>query len=46
MSVGVLTDLEQAEARALYRGAPVGSDDVIAAHQFLKDYQGDVKLFS
>ncbi|MEI9966100.1 MAG: hypothetical protein WDN67_00225 [Candidatus Moraniibacteriota bacterium] len=44
MSVGVLTDLDQTEARERYQGTPVTSDDVITAHRFLEQYQGDVNL--
>ncbi|OGI21357.1 MAG: hypothetical protein A2808_01690 [Candidatus Moranbacteria bacterium RIFCSPHIGHO2_01_FULL_55_24] len=42
MSLGVPTDLEQAEARALYQGDPVSLDDVLEVHEFLKGHTGDI----
>ena len=43
MSLGVLTDLDQSEARRLLRADPVSADQVIAAHRFFKQYRGGVE---
>ena len=43
MSFGILTDLDQSEAKRLLQADPVSADHVIAAHQFLKDYRGSVE---
>ncbi len=43
VSLGVMTDLEQSEARRLYQSKPVSTDDVFLAHQTLKDFSGDLK---
>ena len=45
VSLGTLTDLEQSEARAVFRGEAVSVDNVIEAHQFLKHYDGGVEAF-
>lgn len=42
VSLGVLTDLEQSEAKAHFRGEPVSSDEVLAVHEFLKQHKGGV----
>ncbi|MEK9151528.1 MAG: hypothetical protein AAB547_02760 [Patescibacteria group bacterium] len=36
VSLGVLTDLEQGEARAVFASETISADQVIEAHQFLK----------
>lgn len=43
VSLGVMTDLEQSEAKRLYQGSPLSSQDVFATHQYLKEYQGDIQ---
>ncbi len=43
VSLGVMTDLEQSEAKRLYQGAPISSEDVFMAHQYLKEYHGDIE---
>lgn len=43
VSLGVLTDLERGEARRVFQGEAVSSDQVLEAHQFLKDYQGGIE---
>ncbi len=43
VSLGVLTDLEQTEARNLFQKAPISSDEVLQVHQFLKEYSGGVE---
>ncbi len=43
VSLGVLTDLEQSEARAVFSGEAISADQVIEAHQFLKQYTGGVE---
>lgn len=43
MSVGVLTDLDQSEARTVFQGEAISSDQVIEVHQFLKNYSGGVE---
>lgn len=45
VSLGMLTDLEQGEAKRVFQGEAVNSDHVIEAHQFLKDYSGGVEAF-
>ena len=42
VSLGVMTDLEQSEAKRLYQGKPLSTDDVFEAHQFLKNSTGDI----
>ena len=46
MSMGVLTDLEQGEAKQVFKGEAVTSDQVLEVHQFLKDYQGGVQALT
>ena len=43
MSMGVLTDLEQAEAKKMFHAPAVTSDQVLEAHQFLKNFSGEVE---
>ena len=43
VSLGMLTDLEQGEAKRVFQGEAVTSDHVIEAHQFLKNYEGGVE---
>jgi hypothetical protein len=43
VSLGVMTDLEQSEAKRLYQGAPISAEDVFVTHQYLKEYRGDIK---
>ncbi len=43
VSLGILTDLEQSEARRVFQGEAVTADNVIEAHQFLKHYTGGVE---
>ncbi len=43
VTVGTLTDLEQSEARQVFSGEAVSSDNVIQVHQFLKHYEGGVE---
>lgn len=45
VTLGTLTDLEQSEARTVFQGDAVSADNVIEAHQFLKNYQGGVEAF-
>lgn len=40
VSLGILTDLEQSEARRVFLGETVSSDQVIEVHQFLKEQSG------
>jgi hypothetical protein len=42
VSMGVLTDLEQSEARHLFRGDAVSADEVLGMHHFLKQHKGGV----
>jgi hypothetical protein len=42
MSLGVLTDLEQDEARKVFGGEQVTSDHVLEVHQFLKENSGSI----
>lgn len=43
VTLGTLTDLEQSEARKVFQGEAVSSNNVIEVHQFLKDYTGGVE---
>jgi hypothetical protein len=43
VSLGILTDLEQSEAKHVFQGEAVTSDNVIEVHQFLKNYTGGVE---
>lgn len=43
VSLGLLTDLKQSEARAVFLSDVVSTDTVIEAHQFLKHYTGGVE---
>ena len=43
VSLGLLTDLKQSEARAVFFGEAISSDQVIEAHQFLKQYEGGIE---
>jgi transcription elongation factor Elf1 len=45
VTLGTLTDLEQSEARKVFQGEAVSTDNVIEAHQFLKHYTGGVEAF-
>lgn len=45
VSLGLLTDLKQSEARAVFLGDVVSTDQVIEAHQFLKHYTGGIEAF-
>ena len=42
VSMGVLTDLEQGEAKRLFKGDAVSTDEVIRVHQYLKQNKGGV----
>ena len=41
VSLGMMTDLEQSEAKRLYRGMPISADEVLTVHQILKKHTGD-----
>lgn len=43
VTLGTLTDLEQSEARRVFQGEAVSSNNVIEVHQFLKGYTGGVE---
>jgi transcription elongation factor Elf1 len=43
VSLGLLTDLEQSEAREVFQGEAISADQVIEMHQFLKHYTGGVE---
>ncbi len=43
VSLGVLTDLDQSEAKRAFSAEPISADQVIAAHQFFKQYQGGIE---
>lgn len=38
--MGVLTDLEQGEAKRLFKGEAISSDEVLNVHEFLKEHHG------
>jgi hypothetical protein len=46
VSMGVLTDLEQAEARRMFHEEAVTSDQVLEVHQFLKNFSGAVEALT
>lgn len=43
VSLGMMTDLEQGEARRMYQGVPVSTDEVLEIHQALKGFKGDIQ---
>lgn len=43
VSLGLLTDLKHSEARTVLYGEMVSTDNVIEAHQFLKNYTGSIE---
>ena len=43
VSVGALTDLEQSEAKQLFKAEPLSRDDVLAVHQKLTEENGMVE---
>lgn len=45
VSMGVLTDLDQSEAKILFKEEPVSSDEVLEVHEFLKQHEGGVDEF-
>ncbi|MBI2439065.1 MAG: hypothetical protein HYV45_00450 [Candidatus Moranbacteria bacterium] len=45
VSLGFLTDLKQSEAKTVFSEEVVSTDQVIEAHQFLKQYTGGVEAF-
>lgn len=46
MSMGVLTDLEQGEAKQVFKSEAVTTDQVLEVHQFLKDFSGGIESFT
>jgi hypothetical protein len=40
VSMGVLTDLEQSEAKRFFTGKPLSEDDVLEVHHLLKQAKG------
>lgn len=42
VSMGVLTDLEQGEAKKLLKAEAISDDDILGVHQFLKQEKGRV----
>jgi len=45
VSLGILTDLQQNEAKKVFFDTVVSSDQVLEAHQFLKQHRGGVEAF-
>lgn len=43
VSLGLLTDLKQSEARSVFLSEAISTDQVIEAHQFLKHYTGGIE---
>lgn len=43
VSMGVLTDLEQSEAKELFKREALSPDDVLAVHRTLKEAEGKVE---
>ena len=44
-SFRIITDLNRQEARKLFRGEAISTDQVIEVHQFLKNFKGGVNDF-
>lgn len=42
VSMGVLTDLEQSEAKKFLKAQTISDDDILGLHQFLKKEKGTV----
>lgn len=42
-SVGMVTDLTSSDTSKFKNSKPIGSDDVLATHEFLKDFDGDFR---
>jgi hypothetical protein len=40
-SVGMVTDLTSSDTSKFKNSDPIGSDEILATHQFLKDFDGD-----
>jgi transcription elongation factor Elf1 len=45
VSLGILTDLTQEEAKKLFKGEEISSDNVIEAHEYLKNFKGGISEF-
>ncbi len=45
VSLGILTDLEQSEAKRVFFSTAISSDNILEAHQFLKQHHGGVEVF-
>lgn len=43
VAVGMLTDLGRSEALGFWHREPIGANEVLDAHRFLKDYHGGVE---
>lgn len=42
-SVGMVTDLTSSDTRKFKNSQPICSDDILATHQFLQDFDGDFR---
>jgi hypothetical protein len=42
-SVGMVTDLTSQDTSKFKNSEPIGSDEILATHQFLKDFDGDFR---
>jgi hypothetical protein len=42
-SVGMVTDLTSSDTSKFKNSQPIGSDEVLATHEFLKDFDGDFR---
>lgn len=46
VSMGTLTDLDQKEVQRFFNEAPISTDQVLEVHEFLKQYEGGVEVFT
>ena len=44
-SIGMVTDLTSSDTSKFKNSRPISSDDVLATHQFLKEFNGDFRSF-
>lgn len=45
VSLGMLTDLTREEAKGLFKGEAISTDQVIEVHEYLKSFKGGINEF-
>ncbi|MFH0969525.1 MAG: hypothetical protein V1804_03400 [Patescibacteria group bacterium] len=45
VSLGMLTDLQQEEAKNLFKKEAISTDNVIEVHEYFKNYKGETRKF-